>query len=93
MSNHELLQTLHQLFTDNVREPTAAALSAVEALLTALEGGDVRAAQPDADGTWLVVPEVKEGILVAFRVGRIAEFGNEAGVFSDKTRFRRRACR
>ena len=45
-------------------------LSRVEvlALLDRLERGDLRAAEPDGDG-WRVNPEVKEGILRAFRLG------------------------
>ena len=37
-------------------------------LLDRLERGEVRAAEPDGDG-WHVNPEVKEGILRAFRLG------------------------
>ncbi len=36
-------------------------------LLDALESGDVRAAQPQADGSWIVNSWVKEGILAIFR--------------------------
>jgi len=44
------------------------ARAAVEALLTALEAGEVRAAIPK-DGGWEVQPWVKQGILLAFRTG------------------------
>lgn len=40
----------------------------VVALLDRLERGELRAAEPDGDG-WRVNPEVKEGILAAFRLG------------------------
>ena len=40
----------------------------VLALLDRLERGEVRAAEPDGDG-WRVNPEVKAGILRAFRLG------------------------
>ena len=40
----------------------------VLALLDRLERGELRAAEPDGDG-WRVNPEVKEGILLAFRLG------------------------
>lgn len=40
----------------------------VVALLDRLESGELRAAEPDGDG-WRVNPEVKEGILAAFRLG------------------------
>ncbi len=40
----------------------------VLALLDRLERGELRAAEPDGDG-WRVNPDVKEGILRAFRLG------------------------
>lgn len=43
----------------------------VARLLHALEVGAVRAAEPGPDG-WRAIPWVKEGILLAFRVGRTA---------------------
>jgi len=43
----------------------------VNALLDALEHGDVRAARRDGSGTWHAVPWVKRGILVGFRAGRL----------------------
>lgn len=45
----------------------------VDALLTALERGEVRAAVPDA-GKWNAVPWVKRGILLGFRVGELVGF-------------------
>ena len=45
----------------------------VNALLTALERGEIRAAERDAEGHWNAVPWVKRGILLGFRVGRIVE--------------------
>ncbi len=45
----------------------------VDTLLDALERGDVRAAERDADGLWQAVPWVKRGILLGFRVGRLVE--------------------
>ncbi len=41
----------------------------VEALLDALESGEVRAAEPDDRGAWRVHAWVKRGIVLAFRVG------------------------
>ncbi len=51
----------------------------IHALLGALELGDVRAAEKGADGQWRAVPWVKQGILLAFRAGRIVEHGPAAG--------------
>ena len=45
----------------------------VDALLGALERGEVRAAERDANGTWTAVTWVKRGILLGFRVGRIVD--------------------
>jgi 2,3,4,5-tetrahydropyridine-2-carboxylate N-succinyltransferase len=45
----------------------------VDALLTALERGELRAAERDADGVWHAVPWVKRGILLAFRAGRMID--------------------
>jgi 2,3,4,5-tetrahydropyridine-2-carboxylate N-succinyltransferase len=44
-------------------------------VLRALEHGTIRAAERRADGTWRAVPWTKQGILLAFRVGRIVPMG------------------
>ena len=55
-------------------EPLPAhAATSVEQLLTALERGDVRAAERMSDGTWRAVAWVKQGILLAFRAGRVVD--------------------
>ena len=48
--------------------PREAALEVVRELLEALESGSVRAAEPRS-GMWEVVPWVKQGILLGFRMG------------------------
>ena len=53
----------------------------VDALLTALENGEVRAAERDAAGAWRAVPWVKRGILLGFRAGRLADMSPD-GPFS-----------
>lgn len=58
--------------------PSAEALPAdaeqiVDALLGALERGEVRAAERGEDGAWRAVTWVKRGILLGFRVGRIVD--------------------
>lgn len=45
----------------------------VATLLDALEHGEVRAAERHEDGSWHAVPWVKRGILLGFRVGRLAD--------------------
>jgi 2,3,4,5-tetrahydropyridine-2-carboxylate N-succinyltransferase len=92
MNTADLLQTVHRLYVAAEREPTAEALTAVENLLSSLESGEVRAARRSETGEWQVVPEVKEGILLAFRVGRLAVFPEPdvPMTFSDKSTFRPR---
>lgn len=57
------------------------AASVVEALLSALENGEVRAAEQDEDGIWRAVPWVKAGILLVFRVGRLVDMSPSEGPF------------
>lgn len=62
--------------------PPGAALPAdveeiVRTLLLGLERGDLRAAEQDHAGVWNAVPWVKQGILLAFRAGRIERMGDE----------------
>ncbi len=45
----------------------------VDALLDALERGEVRAAERDEQGNWEAVAWVKRGILLGFRLGRVVE--------------------
>ena len=45
----------------------------VTTLLDALERGELRAAERGDDGEWRAVPWVKQGILLAFRVGQIVD--------------------
>jgi 2,3,4,5-tetrahydropyridine-2,6-dicarboxylate N-succinyltransferase len=52
----------------------------VAQLIDALEHGDLRAAEQDHAGAWRAVPWVKQGILLAFRVGRVVRMDDE-GIF------------
>ncbi|HXV77911.1 MAG TPA: 2,3,4,5-tetrahydropyridine-2,6-dicarboxylate N-succinyltransferase [Candidatus Polarisedimenticolaceae bacterium] len=66
------------------RLDTAAARAVIERLFDALEEGRVRAASP-GDGSWVVNPWVKQGILLAFRIGRNVRSGAADGlVFHDR---------
>ena len=57
----------------------------VAQLLDALEHGELRAAVKDHQGIWRAVPWVKQGILLAFRVGRVVRMGeDELFAFFDK---------
>lgn len=49
------------------------AQSAFDALLEALEAGEIRAAERSKDGSWRAVQWVKRGILLGFRLGHLVE--------------------
>jgi 2,3,4,5-tetrahydropyridine-2-carboxylate N-succinyltransferase len=55
------------------------ATTTVEQLLTSLERGDLRAAERGGDGRWQAVAWVKQGILLAFRVGRVVDMTPAGG--------------
>ena len=50
--------------------------------LAALEAGAVRAALRNDNGDWHAIPWVKQGILLAFRVGAMADMTAGSGAFS-----------
>jgi len=62
-----------------------------DALLAALEAGEVRAAEPLADGSWRVHAWVKEAILELFRARAPAAIGHDRSLwpFVDKLEVRR----
>lgn len=63
----------------------ATARDVVESLLSALERGEIRAAERADDNTWRAVPWVKRGILLGFRLGAVVEMpGFGATKFFDK---------
>jgi len=51
----------------------------IEAALSVLERGLVRAAEPGPDGTWRAVAWVKRAILLAFRAGHVADMSPPGG--------------
>ena len=55
------------------------AADVVETLLSALERGELRAAERAGDGTWSAVPWVKRGILLGFRLGKLVDMSVGAG--------------
>jgi 2,3,4,5-tetrahydropyridine-2-carboxylate N-succinyltransferase len=72
-SRIEELRAAIERFADGVpRGEEKQALEAFRALKTALNAGMVRAADRGTDGTWRVNPWVKSGILLGFRLGRVA---------------------
>lgn len=84
MAHDDLLQTLRDDYARGIREPDVDVAKRVALFLEALESGAVRAASSDATGAWHVQPAVKEGILVAFRIGRIVASGDGYLPFADK---------
>lgn len=80
-------QTLADYFA-HPTEPVLADPAAgqwVEALLTALESGEVRAAAPDDAGGWRVHDWVKRAILAAFRLSDLVELPGWPGGAVDKS--------
>jgi 2,3,4,5-tetrahydropyridine-2-carboxylate N-succinyltransferase len=70
----------------------------VNQLLTALEHGEIRAAERDANGDWQAVAWVKRGILFGFRIGKLIDMSPPGGhvptfSFFDKSTFPPRALR
>ena len=72
----------------SLRERIAAALAdpsgndsrnVVDDLLSALEAGDIRAAERDAEGKWNAVPWVKRGILLGFQIGTLTDMSQDGG--------------
>ena len=61
-----------------------AALEAFRVLRDRLEKGEVRAATRDAEGRWHAHAWVKQGILLGFRLGRLADHTSGAFPFFDK---------
>ncbi len=72
-SREELRAEIERYATGVPQGDEAKALRAFEALKQLLNSGTVRAAERAADGSWRVNPWVKSGILLGFRLGRVAE--------------------
>ena len=87
MSSEQILSAIHEAYEAGIREETPELRATFDTFIAALEGGTVRAASRNSDGEWSVHPRVKEGILVGFRIGRIAEMGDDALPFADKHTF------
>ncbi len=74
MNMPSLGEAIRELAATPAGAPLAAeARVVVTTLLDALERGELRAAERGDDGEWRAVPWVKQGILLAFRVGQIVD--------------------
>ena len=93
-STDDLRQDIERLYSHPSGEPLPEGASrVVTRLLERLEEGSIRSASHNEDGTWVAVPWVKQGILVAFRAGKIVPVSGpgaapvahgEASAFLDK---------
>lgn len=77
----EKMSALHALPADQLDDE---ARRWFERFLELLESGKARAASRDASGVWQVEPAVKRGILVGFRLGKLADMATSPLQFSDK---------
>ena len=86
----DLRQQIERLFSAGM--PAGDALTEARRVFTdfrkALSHGEVRAAEPDGSGGWRVNAWVKQGILLGFRLGELAEMGDpKVLTFVDKDTF------
>ncbi len=79
----DLLNEIDRLFALDKSELNADSRATFETFLTALENGEVRAAEKK-DGQWVVNAAVKKGVLLGFRLGKLVEFPASPVMFSDK---------
>ena len=88
MNCDELQRSIEHLAATPSGTPVASdGPAVVDALLTALESGTVRAAMRGDDGMWQAVPWVKRGILLGFRIGVLVDMspaGDSPFSFIDK---------
>jgi len=81
----DLRRRIEQLFALPVAElPVEEAAAAFSELKQELNRGRLRSAEPDAAGGWHVNAWVKQGILLGFRVGRLADVSTGGFSFFDK---------
>ncbi len=76
-------EAIEQLFATPVAEWGDEQDALLESFLTALDNGEIRAAEPSPEG-WKVNTWVKQGILCGFRRGQIVSMG---GQFFDKSTY------
>src|SRR3954466_5065978 len=80
-----LREQMEALVAENKKEFADDDRATFEAFKSALNRGEVRAAERDAEGTWRVNAWVKRGILLGFRMGTIVEMSASPSLrFFDK---------
>lgn len=73
-----LKQRIEQALADAAAgSPPGTVRAVVDDLLSALEAGEVRAAERDDSGEWKAVPWVKRGILLGFQVGTLTDMSQD----------------
>jgi 2,3,4,5-tetrahydropyridine-2-carboxylate N-succinyltransferase len=82
----KLQSTIEELFSRQSKEYGDEYFEAFDQFKAALNAGEARAAEPDPDSPtgWKVNAWVKKGILLGFRIGRVAEMPPESLQFRDK---------
>src|SRR6267143_802643 len=81
----QLQEQIASLVARPDNEFTAEDRAIFDAFKTALNRGEIRAAQKSEAGEWRVNAWVKQGILLGFRMGSIAEMSSGTGLrFFDK---------
>ena len=91
MSDAELRSAIERFDKAMPDDDQAEALRTFKRLMAALNAGTVRAAEKRADGTWQANAWVKRGILLGFRLGRIARIDAAPFTYFDKETFPLRA--
>ena len=80
-----LREQIEALVSENRKEFSDGERATFEAFKSALNRGEVRAAERDAEGTWRVNSWVKRGILLGFRKGTLVEMSASPALrFFDK---------
>ncbi len=80
-----LREQIEAIATRQSGEFTADDRAVFEELKSALNRGEVRAAEKSSNGEWIVNPWVKQGILLGFRMGKLTEMSDGSGLkFFDK---------
>jgi 2,3,4,5-tetrahydropyridine-2,6-dicarboxylate N-succinyltransferase len=91
MSDTELRLAIERYDNAMPAEDQEEALRTFKRLMAALNSGTVRAAERRADGRWQANAWVKRGILLGFRLGRIAAIDAKPFTYYDKETFPLRA--
>ena len=87
MPLREAIEALAARASDAEIDFTSSDRALFEEFKTALNRGEIRAAERRPDGTWSVNVWVKQGILVGFRLGRLVDLSSPPLRFFDKDTF------